>query len=169
MDQSGMMRDKEEKKKSTRKRDGSRSLEVYKEEKRKKTRRKREKKNGERESSISDRIAALLSVAAKRVATFYIVWLHSRYAVMHRRFADICIHTMLSLSLFLSLRNAPRHVALEMTVFLPTIAQLCLFHRLRDRFILIWGDFTVRCRYFKNTLLYLDQLQGQSTDELVPV
>lgn len=43
---------------------------------------------------ISDHILALLSVPAKRVATFYIMWLRSRYAVMLRRFADICIHTL---------------------------------------------------------------------------
>ena len=70
--------------------------------KRERKRAKRERER-ERESSISDCIVALLSLAAKRVVTFYIVWLHSRYAVMHRCFADMCIHMLLRCSLSLSL------------------------------------------------------------------
>lgn len=137
VDQSGTMRDKEKEKRideEARRRDielklWSWSIEVYKygEEKRKKTRReekKKEQRERERESSISDRIVALLSVAAKRVATFYIVWLHSPLCSVVSR---ICASTTLprcslSLFLFFSLRNAPRYVALEMAVFLPTIA-----------------------------------------------
>lgn len=54
----------------------------------------REEKNQEGRGSISDHIVVLLSVPAKRVATFYITWLHSHYAVMVRRSVDIYIHML---------------------------------------------------------------------------
>lgn len=79
-------------------------LRLYDREREKKKRQKRAEKGNRNEGKIvqrkkekgpiSDHILALLSVPAKRVATFYIMWLRSRYAVMLRRFADICIHTL---------------------------------------------------------------------------
>lgn len=52
------------------------------------------KKNQEERGSISGHIVILLNVPAKRVATFYITWLHSHYAVMVRCFVDIYIHML---------------------------------------------------------------------------
>lgn len=52
-------------------------------------------KNQEKKGFISDHIVVLLSVPAKRVATFYITWLHLHYAVMVRHSVDIYIHILL--------------------------------------------------------------------------